>query len=903
MGRDHELALLERFFRTTAQSARTLVLEGAAGAGKTTLWRSGLDFAARSQRVLSVRPVEAEAKLGYGALADMVEPVVDEVLPVLPAPQRKALEVALLRAEPEGPPLDQRALGTALVSSIRALVLDRPLVLAIDDVQWLDASSAEVLVFACRRLEHERVSVFLARRVNGDRGAAVEVSVGDVTRLPVPPLDRGTFGRLLTVRLHGPPSRRTIERLFGASGGNPFFALELAAALERRGGDVASEEPLPIPLTLREAVSERLFLLGPPERDVLLAVALLADPTQDVVGGALGVDVSGPLAAAYATGVIELDGREVRFAHPLYASVVVADASSAERQRMHALLADVVDEPEQRSRHMALATTEPDEHVAQLVEQTAMRALTRGAPIASADLLEQAARLSASDAERGRRLAEAARSLFVAGDPRRGDPLIREALALLPSGQARAEALTVDAAGSMHDVPRLLAVIEETLATAGASPALRAQALAMRSLALSVLRLEPKAGLQDALRAVEDANESGIAPLQAIAQSARAWSEVLLGMELTPIRDERILTAQRPFFRADRPHLARLVWRGELDAARGPLLRLREQGFEHGDEESAMSMTVHLLELELRSGDWATAKRYVDELMTYTRFVPTVAGAGDCYAAWLAAYRGDLAEASTHSDRGVVVSERFGHELFALLNRFPVGMALLAASRPREAALVLEPLFEILVDRSLNDPGQFPFVPDLVEALVGDGRLEPAERALAWLEQRAHAQHHPWASAATARCHGVVSAAHGRLDEAIAALSSSHDDLDRLRLPFELARTRLVHGGVLRRARRRQAARTELTAAAASFERLGAHLWAGRARAELDRLGGRPHAGKALTAAERRVAELAAAGRSNKEIASELFVTENTVETHLKHVYGKLGVRSRIALARRLEAD
>jgi len=310
-----------------------------------------------------------------------------------------------------------------------------------------------------------------------------------------------------------------------------------------------------------------------------------------------------------------------------------------------------------------------------------------------------------------------------------------------------------------------------------------------------------------------------------------------------------------------------------------------------------------LLELELRSGDWATAKRYVDELMTYTRFVPTVAGAGDCYAAWLAAYRGDLAEASTHSDRGVAVSERFGHELFALLNRFPVGMALLASSRPREAALVLEPLFELLVDRSLDDPGEFPFVPDLIEALVGDGRLEPAERALAWLEQRAHAQNHPWASAATARCHGVVSAAHGLLEEAITALLSSRDDLDRLGLPFELARTRLVHGVVLRRARRRQAARTELTAAADAFERLGAHLWAERARAELDRLGGRRHAGKALTAAERRVAELAAAGRSNNEISSDLFVTENTVETHLKHVYAKLGVRSRIELARKLEAD
>jgi hypothetical protein len=183
VGRDRELGVLAQYFWGQREDAATLVLEGAAGVGKTTLWRAGVELAAESRRVLSVRPVEAEAKLAYGALADLIGPVVDAVLPVLPPPQREALEIALLLAAPSGPPPDPRAIGTALLGVMRRLAEGAALVVAIDDVQWLDPSSAEVLGFAFRRLAPIPISVLLARRLNGSE--TVELAAGAVTRVSV----------------------------------------------------------------------------------------------------------------------------------------------------------------------------------------------------------------------------------------------------------------------------------------------------------------------------------------------------------------------------------------------------------------------------------------------------------------------------------------------------------------------------------------------------------------------------------------------------------------------------------------------------------------------------------------------------------------------------------------------
>jgi DNA-binding CsgD family transcriptional regulator len=899
VGRDRELELLAQYFRGHREAAATLVLDGAAGVGKTTLWKAGIELAEESRRVLSVRPVEAEAKLAYGGLADLIGPAVDEVLPFLPPPQRGALEIALLLAAPSGPPPDPRAIGTALVGVMSVLAEAAPVVVAIDDVQWLDPSSAEVLGFALRRLASVPITVFLARRIDGSETR--DLTAGPVTRVSVPALDEDTLGRLIGARSARPISRTEVESLCRASGGNPFYALELAATLERHRGDLSVGDPVPVPESLRHAVSDRLELVRPDQREVLIAIALLQDPTEALIAGAFGADAALALVAAAKAGVIELKGASIRFTHPLYASILLDDASATERRRVHGLLSAVVDEPEQRGRHRALAAVggPPDDEVAAVVEEAAARASVRGAPAAAAELLEQAARLSIGLDDRGRRLVAAAHCSFLAVELDRANALVEEALSVLPAGPARADALIVQAIGSVHDTPRVSHVLELALAEAGTNAVARAQALSMRSIIRSVLLLEPRAALEDARLAIEAAESTGVAELRGIAYGARAWSEVLLGQTPSAF-DEAVLAGQRPFFRADRPGLAQKVWRGELAAAREALLELRSQGFDRGDEESASSMTLHLCELELRSGAWDLAEEYAGELVAYARHVPTVEAAGDCYPAILAAYRGDVAEVRLLSERGVEAALRLGHPLYELLNRLPLGVVLLSAGDPEGAVECLEPLFALVVERSLNDPGEFPFVPDLIEALVALGRLDDAGDALEWLEDRARAQRHPWATATGLRCRGLLLASRGDGEEALAALAESCAALEELPLPFELARSRLAYGVVLRRARRRAAARAELEVAATEFEALGSRLWAERSHAELLRIGGRRVVGTELTAAEQRVADLAAAGRSNREIAAELFVTENTVESHLKRLYSKLGVRSRTELAARL---
>jgi len=343
-----------------------------------------------------------------------------------------------------------------------------------------------------------------------------------------------------------------------------------------------------------------------------------------------------------------------------------------------------------------------------------------------------------------------------------------------------------------------------------------------------------------------------------------------------------------------------MVWRGELDEARPWFVQLRAQAIENGDEESAAAMALHLCELELRSGDWQSASRYADETAAYAHFVPLVEAGAESLVASVCAHRGDLTGAQHHADRSIELSQQPGLQLYELLSRVALGAAELSTGNSAAAASILSPLFTLVVERGLDEPGEFPFAPDLIEAFIGCGLLNDAEQPLEWLEARSHEQEHPWGLAVASRCRGLLLASRGDANTAATALQASISRLEKLPLPFELARSQLAFGTALRRDRRRSAARTQLTAAVEGFQRLGARLWTENAQNELSRIGGRTPSPDELTAAQQRVAERAARGRTNREIAAELFVTENTVESHLKQVYAKLGVRSRTELGQRL---
>jgi len=894
IGRESERETLVALVRDPLHGPRTVVIRGEAGIGKTTLWEEAVTEARPHAHVLAVRAVEAEAKLAYGGLTDLIGPAAEEVLGFIPAPQRAALEVALLRSEPGDAPSDPRALGTAVLQVLRRLAAAGPLVVAIDDVQWLDPSTADALRFAARRLQSEPVLFLLARR--GSRDDPLEFAAGTVVQVDLDPLAETTLARLLVARIEPPPPRGTIKRIHEVSGGNPFHALELAGAVQRSAGTLQSHDPVPVPPSLRQLVSSRLEQFDLDGRRTLLAAAMLGAPTRSLLQAAVGAEAGPMLDEAQRAGVVEIHDDSVRFAHPLFASVLLADTPSGTRVELHRVLAAVVDDPEQRARHLALASGgAKDARIADQVERGAAHASARGAAGAAAELFEQAARLTDDDTLRAQRLLAAARHRIFVWEPQRADELAAAALPLLADEAMRGDAILVRASASLHDVPRCVSLLDAALATTTV-PAVRAQALSLRAVMQSALLLRPVFGLSDAREALEAAEASGSPDLVMLAAGARAWAEVMLAHTPSPTP----ATPARPFFSPARPLLARLVWRGELAEARAPLVDLRQAGTEAGDDESAAAISLHLAELELRAGDFAAARRHADTVADYAAHVPTVAPAAAWLAAAIAARVGDLAETQRQVERGAAASRAGGYQLFDLLCRAESGHAALAAEDPAAAAAILAPLFELLVERQLDEPGEFPLVPDLVEAQILLDEPAEAEAALAWLDERAQAQGHPWGLGTAARCRGLLLAARRDLDGAAAELATSVAGLESFGLAFDAARSRLALGSVLRRAQRRQSAREQLQSAAELFAGFGAETWAERARVERDRVGGRTPAGNELTSMQQRVAELAGAGRSNKQIAAQLSISEHTVESHLKRVFQKLGVRSRTELSRRI---
>ncbi len=448
-GRQSELARLDGFVAQLEEGPCGLFLEGEAGIGKTCLWRAALEHAReRGLTVLFTRPAETEAKLAFVGLADLLGGTVGELLPKLPVPQRRALEVALLLAEPDGSPPDERAVGAAFRSCVLLLAATAPVLLAVDDVQWLDGASARALEFACRRLAEEPVGVLAAVRVAPEETEPHELAraLGDerIERLRVGPLTVAAIYELVRTRLGVALSRFALLRIHEASGGNAFCALELAMALERSGVEPQPGEPLPVTPNLRELVRARLARLPRSASETLLPAAALSHPTVALVERAVGSEhVDSDLESAVQAGVIEIHGDVISFTHPLLASIPFSDAPPRVRRGVHRRLAAVVIEREERARHLALAAESPDAQVAAELEDAAMRAYSRGAVAAAAALAEQAFRLTPPElaTETHRRVLVAADQHYSAGNTARAVALLEGALDAAPPGSRRAELL------------------------------------------------------------------------------------------------------------------------------------------------------------------------------------------------------------------------------------------------------------------------------------------------------------------------------------------------------------------------------------------------------------------------------------------------------------------------------
>ena len=905
VGRERELSRLESFLDAMHGGPSAFVLEGESGIGKTTLWKRGVAGARlRGFQVLSIQPSESEVKLSYAGLADLLDGAHDE-FGALPRPQQQALEVALLQAEPSGSSPDPRAVFAAVLTVLREVAARGPLVVALDDVQWLDLSTTDALRFAVRRLDSEPIGLLAAVRGIGSAapfGVSRSLPEERLTRLEVAPLSVDQLADLVQDRLDArlPPS--ALKRLHEMSGGNPFFALEIARAT-LRGDRRATGQALPVPRNLRDdLVRDRLGALPSSVRECLLYVAASSRATVELLETAMGGSSLEPqLAKAAKAGVVETEGEEVHFTHPIYGSVLYAEASREHRHRIHRRLSEVVVDREERVRHLALAADGRDATVAAELEQVARLEDQRGAPIAAGELFELAEQLTPLDeAETIRRLRlDAADCWFLAGDVERAERLLESVKQGARPGRERAEALWRLARLCHHDdARRAVQLSSEALEQEGLSPRLLSQIHTQVAWALAAIGDLQGADRQarNALAEAEQADEPAL-KIEAFTVSTcvGAWKGDGRSREILR-RGEEIAGSDDSY-----SNLVDSSWSmavllkeaDELDEARRILRSLVDSAVERGDEFSTIDLLGDLADTEWRAGNWAGASTHLFDM---NRLAPDAIGLIS-NRALLHACMGDEESAVADAERALALGETAGLVSSQIVALLALGHLRLSLGDPAGANVHLSRAWEMFRRAGFGDPGTFPFVPDHVEALVELGRVGEAEPTVDWLEERGRTLDRAYAQATGARCRALLQSARGDMAGGLASLDEALTHHERLTMPFELARTCLVLGSVRRRARQKRAAREALEQALSLFEELGARLWAEKTRSELARIGGRRAVLGGLTEAEQRVARLAAAGRTNREIADTLFTSVRTVEGHLSHIYGKLGIRSRTELA------
>lgn len=901
VGRNDELEGLRVFLASASERPRALVLEGEAGIGKSTLWRAAVGEASDAGcRVLSSRPAEAERGLAFAGLGDLLEPVLDDVLRSLPSPRRRALRVALL-LEDAGSPVDPRALGVAVRNAVELLASDEPLVIAVDDVQWLDPSSAAAMAFALRRLR-AGVVVLLSRRVGeGIEACPLERALdgGDVEHLRLGPLSVGAIQMLLRDELDRVFARPTLLRIHEASGGNPLYALELASAL---GPDVDPTQPLPVPETLEELVDARLAGLPQATRNgLVLASALGHAPLKLLHAAGVAEDALDPAVTAR---VVELADGAVRFTHPLLSSVLYQGLPMSERRRAHEALADVVVDPLERARHLALATEQPDSGVAAALDEAAALADARGASAMAAELAEHALRLTPAPAldDEHRRSIAAGRAHLAAGEVERARTLGSALEALDPDGSRRVNALVFLSEIEVGQLRTRIALRREALREPSIRP--DQQQLIHQKLAIEVRFFEGRSAAETHARsALELAGSLGNDALRAAALAvfallrfigaepdARALAEEAHALAAEAADDQRLVDAS--FCLA---HI--LVWSAELDPARD-LLEDLDRRWGVRDERLSAQASWFLSVVELYAGRLDVAGEHAER----AKELGALYGRGEdedphsyLPVALVAAHRGDLTIARDLAEQGRALAERQEALLPGLL-AVP-GVAELWTGEPAAAVRHFDLADETADRAGWEEPGLHWWRADHVEALVELGRLDDAVHLLERWEKAALRLGREWVLAQAKRCQGLIAAADGDIDEAVDLLDEAvraHESLgDRL----GQARALLALGVIARRARQKRASREAIEHALAIFEESGAAGWAEKARTELGRIGGRRRE-EGLTAAERRVAVLVAEGRTNREVAAALVLGERTVETHLTRIYAKLGIRSRTELAR-----
>jgi DNA-binding CsgD family transcriptional regulator len=602
----------------------------------------------------------------------------------------------------------------------------------------------------------------------------------------------------------------------------------------------------------------------------------------------------------------------VRFTHPLLAAGAYAFLDEVERRGLHARLAETVHEPEQRARHLALSTGAANEAVASELDRAAVHAWSRGGSDAAAELeLQAAMRTPADDPDAVQRRIVAAGGYFIqAGDPTRARAVLEEYVASAAPGPRRAEALLVLAdARSSDDWQAKIRLLQEALDEAGEDHRLRSQILqALAQTKWHTVR-DARGGVALAMAAVAEAESQDDPAARCSAYLAAVFARLNAGEDLATDLLERAM-ALAPLVEDQRvflwPAFAKALTDlscDRLDEGIVALLELRDRATAIGDWDSLALISSDLAGATFRRGAWREARGHAIEAERGSRQNGQAEGLAFALSVLsvVEVGLGNEAAGRRAAEEGLALAREVGGRASELANQEALGFLALSLGDVEGVAAALRLATEPLLDEGYLNPAALRPLPDRAGALVTLDRVAEAVPLLDTFEGVARRLDRPSALAAALRVRGLIAATEGDEEGAERAFAEALDHHARVNEPFERGRTLLAQGESLRRFRRRGRARDALGTAAAIFARLRAPRWEERAAAELARTGHR-QAGSSLTPTERQVAELVAAGRTNREVASALFMSGHTVEAYLTRIYRSLGIRGRTELARVMAA-